>query len=43
MPLGDFEKSILRLVAVNRNPESYIAWATVFFAAGGFAASIPGH
>ena len=30
MPLGDFEKSILRLVAVNRNPESYIAGATVF-------------
>jgi hypothetical protein len=30
MPLGDFEKSILRLLAVNRNPESYIAGATVF-------------
>jgi len=30
MPLGDFEKMILRLLAVNRNPESYIAGATVF-------------
>jgi len=30
MPLGDFEKSILRLLAVNRHPESYIAGATVF-------------
>jgi hypothetical protein len=30
MPLGDFEKLILRLLAVNRNPESYIAGATVF-------------
>lgn len=30
MPLGDFEKSILRLLAANRNPESYIAGATVF-------------
>ena len=30
MPLGDFEKSILRLLAGNRNPESYIAGATVF-------------
>lgn len=30
MPLGDFEKSILRLLAVNRNPESYVAGATVF-------------
>lgn len=30
MPLGDFEKTILRLLAVNRNPESYIAGATVF-------------
>jgi hypothetical protein len=30
MPLGDFEKSILRLLAVNRNPESYIAGASVF-------------
>jgi len=25
MPLGDFEKTILRLLAINRNPESYIA------------------
>ena len=30
MPLGNFEKSILRLLAVNRHPESYIAGATVF-------------
>ena len=28
--LGNFEKSILRLLAVNRNPESCIAGATVF-------------
>ncbi len=30
MPLGDFEKQILRLLAANRNPESYVAGATVF-------------
>ena len=30
MPLGDFEKSVLRLLAANRNPESYVAGATVF-------------
>ena len=30
MPLGDFEKNILRLLATNRNPESYVAGATVF-------------
>lgn len=30
MPLGDFEKKILRLLAANRNPESYVAGATVF-------------
>lgn len=30
MPLGDFEKTVLRLLAANRNPESYIAGATVF-------------
>jgi len=30
MPLGEFEKSILRLLASNRNPESYVAGATVF-------------
>src|ERR1700748_1551959 len=30
MPLGNFEKSLLRLLAANRNPESYIAGATVF-------------
>jgi hypothetical protein len=30
MPLGDFEKEVLRLLAANRNPESYVAGATVF-------------
>ena len=30
MPLGDFEMNVLRLLAANRNPESYIAGATVF-------------
>jgi hypothetical protein len=30
MPLGDFEKGLLRLLAANRTPESYIAGATVF-------------
>lgn len=30
MPLGDFEKEVLQLLAANRNPESYIAGATVF-------------
>jgi hypothetical protein len=30
MPLGDFEEHLLRLLAANRNPESYIAGATVF-------------
>ena len=30
MPLGDFEKTVLRLLAVNRSPESYVAGATVF-------------
>ena len=30
MPLGDFEKTVLRLLAANRNPESYVAGATVF-------------
>jgi hypothetical protein len=30
MPLGDFEKAVLRLLAVNRSPESYVAGATVF-------------
>ncbi|MFN3409274.1 MAG: hypothetical protein ACK45B_09800 [Limisphaerales bacterium] len=29
MPIGDFEKAILRLLAANRNPESYVAGATV--------------
>lgn len=30
MPPGDFEKTVLRLLAANRNPESYVAGATVF-------------
>lgn len=30
MPLGDFEKAVLRLLAANRNPESYVAGATIF-------------
>ena len=30
MPLGDFEKTVLRLLAVNRTPESYVAGATIF-------------
>jgi len=29
MPLGDFEREVLRLLAVNRNPDSYVAGATV--------------
>jgi hypothetical protein len=29
MPIADFEKAILRLLAANRNPESFVAGATV--------------
>lgn len=29
MPIADFEKTILRLLAANRNPESFLAGATV--------------
>ena len=29
MPLGAFEQKVLRLLAVNRNPDSYVAGATV--------------
>ncbi len=29
MPIADFEKAILRLLAANRNPESYVGGATV--------------
>lgn len=29
MPLGAFESQVLRVIAVNRNPESYVAGATV--------------
>jgi len=29
MPIAPFEKAILRLLAANRNPESFVAGATV--------------
>ena len=29
MPLGAFEQEVLRLLAVNRNPDSYVGGATV--------------
>jgi len=29
MPLGDFEREVLRLLAVNRNPDSFVGGATV--------------
>ena len=29
MPIGDFEKEVLRAIAANRNPDSYLAGATV--------------
>lgn len=29
MPIADFEKAVLRLLAANRNPESFVAGATV--------------
>ncbi len=29
MPLGDFERQVLRVIAANRNPDSYVAGATV--------------
>ena len=29
MPLGDFEREILRLLAANRNPDSFVDRATV--------------
>jgi hypothetical protein len=29
MPLGDFEREVLRLLAANRNPDSFIGGATV--------------
>ena len=29
MPVGAFEQEVLRLLAVNRNPDSYVAGATV--------------
>ena len=35
MPLGEFEREVLRLLAANRNPESYVAGATVFLRRSG--------
>ena len=29
MPLGAFEHAVLRVLATNRNPDSYVAGATV--------------
>lgn len=29
MPLGDFEREVLRVLAANRNPDSFVAGATV--------------
>lgn len=29
MPLGDFEREVLRVIAVNRNPDSFVGGATV--------------
>jgi hypothetical protein len=29
MPLGPFEREVLRLLATNRNPDSYVGGATV--------------
>jgi hypothetical protein len=29
MPIADFEKTVLRLLAANRNQESFVAGATV--------------
>ena len=29
MPLGEFERQVLRLLAANRNPDSYVAGATI--------------
>ena len=33
MPIGPFEREILRLLAVNRNPESFVGGATVMLQA----------
>lgn len=33
MPIAPFEKSVLRLLAANRNPESFVAGATVLLRA----------
>jgi hypothetical protein len=29
MPLGDFEREVLRVLAANRNPDSFVGGATV--------------
>ena len=29
MPIGDFERQVLRVIAANRNPDSYLGGATV--------------
>ena len=34
MPIADFEKTVLRLLAANRNPESFVAGATVLLRDG---------
>src|SRR5947207_2648169 len=35
MPLGDFEREILRLLAANRNPDSFVGGATVLHQSSG--------
>jgi hypothetical protein len=32
MPLGKFEREVLRVIAANRNPDSYVGGATVLLA-----------
>ena len=29
MPIGDFEREVLRVIAANRNPDSFVGGATV--------------
>lgn len=35
MPIGDFEREVLRLIAANRNPDSFVGGATVLNQATG--------
>lgn len=35
MPIGDFEREVLRLIAANRNPDSFLGGATVLHQAAG--------